>query len=158
MAVPVVIDGYNLLHARGDAPSVASRARLVTDLGRWARARGRAVVLVWDAWAGGDREGHTEARGPVTVHYTRVGERADAFIVRWVRHHREAVVVTSDRAVQQGARRQGAAVVDAETFATRLGERLGRPRGRGPRRPARAASDGPGRRSTPRVGAGPVTR
>jgi predicted RNA-binding protein with PIN domain len=56
----------------------------------------------------------------VTVHYTRAGERADAFIVRWVAGHREAVVVTSDRAVQQGARRQGAAVVDAETFVARL--------------------------------------
>ena len=90
------------------------------DLVEWARARNRRVVLVFDAWAGGTREARTEAHGPVTVWFTRAGERADAFIVRWVGDHAEAVVVTSDRAVQQGARRRGAAVLDAESFAARL--------------------------------------
>jgi hypothetical protein len=138
MPVPVIVDGYNLLYARGEAPAPASRARLVTDLVRWARARGRRVVLVFDAWAGGTREVRQEAQGPVTVCFTRAGERADAFIVRWVGAHPEAVVVTSDRAVQQGARRRGAAVLDAEGFAARLdaeapppGARAARPRARG---------------------------
>ena len=120
MAVPMIVDGYNLLYARGDAPAPASRARLVRDLVAWAQARSRPVVLVFDAWAGGTREARTEVHGPVTVWFTRAGERADAFIVRWVGEHREAVVVTSDRAVQQGARRRGAAVLDAESFTTRL--------------------------------------
>jgi len=138
MPVPVIVDGYNLLYARGEAPAPASRAQLVTDLVDWARARGRRVVLVFDAWAGGARESREEVHGPVTVYFTRVGERADAFIVRWVGAHPEAVVVTSDRAVQQGARRRGAAVLDAESFAARLdavppspGERPARPRARG---------------------------
>jgi predicted RNA-binding protein with PIN domain len=92
-------------------------------------------VLVFDGWKGGGREARSDAHGPVTVWYTRAGERADAFIVRWVGEHPEAVVVTSDRAVQQGASRRGAAVLDAETFAARLeGEPApvparGRPRG-----------------------------
>jgi hypothetical protein len=120
MPVPVIVDGYNLLYAQGEAPAAASRARLVRDLVGWAKARNRRVVLVFDAWAGGTREARTEAHGPVTVWFTRAGERADAFIVRWVGDHAESVVVTSDRAVQQGARRRGAAVVDAETFAARL--------------------------------------
>ena len=120
MPVPVIIDGYNLLYARGETPSAASRAQLVSDLTGWARAQRRRVVLVWDAWAGGTREAHEEAHGPVTVYFTRVGERADAFIVRWVAAHPEAVVVTSDRAVQQGAARRGAAVLEAERFAARL--------------------------------------
>ena len=120
MPVPVIVDGYNLLYARGEAPSPASRARLVADLTVWARARDRRVVLVFDAWAGGTREARKEAHGPVTVWFTRAGERADAFIVRWVGEHAEAVVVTSDRAVQQGARRRGAAVLGAEAFAARL--------------------------------------
>jgi predicted RNA-binding protein with PIN domain len=118
--VPVIVDGYNLLYAQGEAPAPASRTRLVTDLVAWARTRGRRVVLVFDAWAGGTREAREEAHGPVTVCFTRAGERADAFIVRWVEAHPEAVVVTSDRAVQQGARRRGAAVLDAESFAARL--------------------------------------
>jgi predicted RNA-binding protein with PIN domain len=139
MSVPVIIDGYNLLFARGEAPGSATRARLLTDLVRWARARDRRVVLVWDAWAGGTRDARVETHGPVTVWFTRTGERADAFIVRWVAEHGESVVVTSDRAVQQGARRRGAAVVDADRFAARLaGE--GSPAGAGPpRRPARGA-------------------
>ena len=120
MPVPVIVDGYNLLYAQGDAPAPESRARLVRDLVAWAKARHRRVVLVFDAWAGGTREARSELHGPVTVWVTRAGERADAFIVRWVGEHAESVVVTSDRAVQQGARRRGAAVLDAESFAARL--------------------------------------
>jgi uncharacterized protein len=120
MPVPVIVDGYNLLYARGEAPAPASRARLVADLADWARTRARRVVVVFDAWAAGTREARKEAHGPVTVWFTRAGERADAFIVRWVGEHAEAIVVTSDRAVQQGARRRGAAVLDAESFAARL--------------------------------------
>ena len=139
MPVPVIVDGYNLLYARGEAPAPESRARLVRDLVEWARTRNRHVVLVFDAWAGGTREARTEPHGPVTVWFTRAGERADAFIVRWVGAHPEAVVVTSDRAVQQGARRRGAAGLDAESFAARLegdappsGAGAARPRARGP--------------------------
>jgi predicted RNA-binding protein with PIN domain len=120
MPVPVIIDGYNLLYAQGEAPAPESRARLVRDLLAWAKAHRRRVVLVFDAWAGGTREARSEAHGSVTVWFTRAGERADAFIVRRVGEHPEAVVVTSDRAVQQGARRRGAAVLDAERFAARL--------------------------------------
>ena len=125
MAVPVVIDGYNLLYARGEAPGPASRARLVRDLVGWAHARGRRVLLVWDAWDRGARDAHEEVHGPVTAHFTRHGERADAYIVGWLGAHAEAVVVSSDREVQQGARRRGAAVLDAETFLTRLTARPG---------------------------------
>jgi predicted RNA-binding protein with PIN domain len=120
MPVPVVVDGYNLLFARGEAPAAETRAELVRDLVAWAKLRKRRVVLVFDGWKGGAREARSEAHGPVTVWYTRAGERADAFIVRWVGEHPEAVVVTSDRAVQQGARRRGAAVLDADTFVARL--------------------------------------
>jgi predicted RNA-binding protein with PIN domain len=120
VAVPVVIDGYNLVHARGDGPSAASRARLVHDLVRWAGLRQRRAVVVFDAWAQGERVEREEARGPVTVCFTRYGERADDWIVRWVGARPEAVVVTSDRAVRQGARRRGAAVIDSESFAARL--------------------------------------
>ena len=136
MAVPVIVDGYNLLYARGESPAPASRAALVADLVAWARARDRTVVLVFDAWASGTRTAHREARGPVTVYYTRAGERADAFIVEWVAAHPEAVVVTSDRAVQQGAARRGAAVLDAEAFLARL-EGTAPPAGA---RPARGAA------------------
>jgi predicted RNA-binding protein with PIN domain len=120
MAVPVVIDGYNLLYARGEAPSADSRERLVRDLVRWAERRDRRAVLVFDAWAQGARVEHEEARGPVTVCFTRYGERADAWIVRRVAARPEAVVVSSDREVGQAARRRGAAVIGAEAFLARL--------------------------------------
>jgi predicted RNA-binding protein with PIN domain len=118
--VPVIVDGYNLLYALGEGPAAESRARLVKDLVAWARAQGRKVVLVFDAQKGGTREAREEAHGPVTVHFTRAGELADAFIVRWVAAHPEAVVVTSDRAVQRSTARRGAAVLDAERFAVTL--------------------------------------
>jgi predicted RNA-binding protein with PIN domain len=116
----VVIDGYNLLYARGDEPSAASRARLLHDLIRWADRRQRRVVLVFDAWAQGQRVESEERHGPVTVFFTRYGERADEWIVRWVTTRPEAVVVTSDRAVGQAASRRGAAVLGAGAFAARL--------------------------------------
>jgi hypothetical protein len=120
VAVPVVIDGYNVLYARGDQPAPESRARLVRDLVHWATRRGRRVLLVFDAWERGARDAREEEHGPVTVHFTRHGQRADAYIVEWLAGRPEAVVVTSDRAVQQGARRRGAAVLDAERFLDRL--------------------------------------
>jgi predicted RNA-binding protein with PIN domain len=120
VAVPVVIDGYNLLYARGEAPAAATRERLVRDLVRWAQVRDRRAVVVFDAWAGGARGEQETVRGPVTVCFTRYGERADAWIVRRVTARPEAVVVTSDREVQQAARRRGAAVLDAAAFAARL--------------------------------------
>jgi predicted RNA-binding protein with PIN domain len=141
MPVPVIVDGYNLLYARGEAPGPETRAALLSALVGWARARDRRVVLVFDAWAGGTREAHEATHGPVTVHFTRAGERADAFIVRWVATHPESVVVTSDRAVQQGAARRGAAVLDAESFAARLdgAEPPEPPAARGPARRGRGA-------------------
>jgi predicted RNA-binding protein with PIN domain len=116
----VVVDGYNLLYARGEAPAPESRARLVRDLVHWATRRGRRVLLVFDAWERGARDAGEERHGPVTVHFTRHGQRADAYIVEWLEGRPEAVVVTSDRAVQQGARRRGAAVLDSERFLDRL--------------------------------------
>jgi predicted RNA-binding protein with PIN domain len=120
VGVPVVIDGYNLLYARGEEPSAGSRARLVHDLIRWADRRQRRVVLVFDAWAQGQRVEREETHGPVTVCFTRYGERADEWIVRRVATRPEVVVVTSDRAVAQSARRRGAAVLGAAAFAARL--------------------------------------
>lgn len=120
MAVPVVIDGYNLLYARGETPSAASREHLVRDVVRWALRRKRRAVLVFDAWAQGERVEREEGRGPVTVCFTRYGERADEWIVRWVATRPEAVVVTSDRAVGRAASRRGAAVLDSSGFAERL--------------------------------------
>ena len=70
MPVPVVIDGYTLLDARGEAPSAAARAGRVRDLGRWAERRGRRRILVFDAWAQGGKVEHEETRGPVTVCFT----------------------------------------------------------------------------------------
>jgi len=131
VAVPVVIDGYNLLYARGETPSPQSRARLVRDLVRWAERRGRGALVVFDAWDRGARHAHEERHGPLTVHFTRHGQRADAYIVEWVGAHPEAVVVSSDQAVQQGVRRRGAVPLGATAFLARLeaalrgsGERL----------------------------------
>jgi predicted RNA-binding protein with PIN domain len=126
MAVPVVVDGYNLLYARGESPSPASRERLVRDVVGWARRRGRRAVVVFDAWAQGERAEQEEVRGPVTVCFTRYGERADDRIVRWVAGRPEAVVVTSDRAVRQAVQRRGAAVLDSAAFAERLRAALDR--------------------------------
>ena len=124
MAVPLVIDGYNLLYALGEGPDREARERLTRDLIRYARQRGRPVVLVFDAWAQGGQGEQEVARGPVLVLYTRRGERADERIRRWVAARREAVVVTSDRAVVRGVERLGAVALSAGAFAERLAAAL----------------------------------
>lgn len=124
MAVPLVIDGYNLLYALGEGPGQEARERLTRDLVRYARHRGRQVVLVFDAWAQGGQAEQEASHGPVTVLYTRRGERADERIRRWVATRREAVVVTSDREVVRAVERLGAATLAAGAFAERLAAAL----------------------------------
>ena len=124
MAVPLVIDGYNLLYALGEGPGREARERLTHDLIRYARQRGRQVVLVFDAWAQGGPAEQASARGPVSVLYTRRGERADERIRRWVAARREAVVVTSDREVARAVERLGAVALSAGAFAERLAAAL----------------------------------
>lgn len=151
-----LIDGYNVirrdpeLHAHEAASLEAGRAALVMLVARVASRVSDSFTIVFD---GARRTGGAPSQGRVQVMFSRPPETADDVLRRLAGTLREgAVVVTSDRAVQDSARRGGSVAVSAEAFVeaatgpTEVDEddeddRVARPR-RGPsRRPSREARD-----------------
>jgi len=151
-----LIDGYNVirrdpeLHAHEAASLEAGRAALVMLLARVASRVSDNFTIVFD---GARRTGDAPSPGRVQVMFSRPPETADDVLRRLAGTLREgAVVVSSDRAVQDSARRGGSVAVSAEAFIeaatgpTEVDEdddddSVARPR-RGPsRRPSREARD-----------------
>jgi len=151
-----LIDGYNVirrdaeLHAHEAASLEAGRAALVTLLARVASRVSDNFTIVFD---GARRTGGAPGPGRVQVMFSRPPETADDVLRRLAGTLREgAVVVTSDRAVQDSARRGGSVAVSAEAFIEAAtgptefdkdsdDDDVARPR-RGPsRRPSREARD-----------------
>jgi predicted RNA-binding protein with PIN domain len=151
-----LIDGYNVirrdpeLHAHEAESLEAGRAALVRLLARVASRVSDSFTIVFD---GARRTGGGPGPGRVQVVYSRPPETADDVLRRLAGTLREgAVVVTSDRAVQDSTRRGGSVAVSAEAFieaATGLTEvdkdadddDMAQPR-RGPsRRPSRETRD-----------------
>lgn len=128
MPIKILVDGYNLLGAlRGmGGPLEANREALVRLLADYAARRPHEVIVVFDAMHEGGLMEARDRRGPVTLVYTARGETADDRIVRMVEASRSAawLVVTSDRALAQAAKRMGADVVGAGTFAERIAESM----------------------------------
>jgi predicted RNA-binding protein with PIN domain len=149
-----LIDGYNVIRRdvelrAGEAESLeGGRAALLALLARVARETAETFTVVFDGARPG---GGTASPGRVAVLFSRPPESADDVLRRLAASLRDgAVVVTSDRAVLDSARRAGAVAVSAEAFldAVRRDDRMTEdedeapPRGRGPhRRPSREARD-----------------
>ena len=115
-----LIDGYNVirrdpeLHAHEAQSLEAGRAALLRLLARLASRVSDDFTAVFD---GGRRGGGAPSPGRVQVVFSRPPETADDVLRRLAASLREgAVVVTSDRAVQDSARRTGAVAVSAEAF------------------------------------------
>jgi len=115
-----LVDGYNVI--RRD-PALSSHEREGLEAGRVALLHLLAVVaqtspdtftVVFD---GARRTGGMASGGRIEVIFSRPPDRADDVLVRLAARWRDgAVVVTSDRAVRDAARRAGAAVLGAEEF------------------------------------------
>src|SRR5215475_1936529 len=115
-----LIDGYNVirrdadLKARESASLEAGRAALLALVTRVARDLPDTFTVVFD---GARRGGGDPAAGRVQVIFSRPPASADDELRRLASSLREgAIVVSSDRAVQDGARRAGAVAVSAEEF------------------------------------------
>jgi predicted RNA-binding protein with PIN domain len=122
-ATTLIIDGNNVMGAAADGwwrdPPAAVR-RLLDRLRCYVAVTGQPAVLVLDVRQPDLDEGD---HGGVVVHYaTRRGrDAADDRILELLDAHPTAVdVVTSDRALADGARRRGAAVTGAGAFLSRL--------------------------------------
>jgi predicted RNA-binding protein with PIN domain len=115
-----LVDGYNVirrdpeLHAREAESLEAGRTALLALLARLASRVSDDFTVVFD---GARRGGGSPSPGRVQVVFSRPPESADDVLRRLATTLREgAIVVTSDRAVQDSARRSGAVAVGAEAF------------------------------------------
>src|SRR5438105_1083491 len=115
-----LIDGYNVIRrdpelVAGEAEGLdAGRAALLALLARVARDSSETFTVVFD---GARRTGGTPSPGRVAVMFSRPPDTADDVLRRLAASLRDgAVVVTSDRAVLDSARRVGAVAVTAEAF------------------------------------------
>jgi predicted RNA-binding protein with PIN domain len=127
MAMHLIIDGYNLLGARGQvgreagAASESAREQLLRDLSGYRQRKGHPITVVFDGWQQGIGTERREHRAGVEVVYSRRGERADQVIQRMAEEFgRDCAVVSSDREVTDFARAQGAFVISSPEFESRL--------------------------------------
>ncbi len=122
----LIIDGYNLLGARGHvgradrAAAEEARERLLRELAGYRQRKGHPITVVFDAWQqrGGARHEH---RAGVGVIYTAYGERADQVIQRLAEQFgQDCAVVSSDREVASFVKAQGGFVLGALEFESKL--------------------------------------
>jgi predicted RNA-binding protein with PIN domain len=119
-----LIDGYNVIRRDPDLRGQeiqsleAGRRALVHLVAALARRGGDEFTIVFD----GARRGATPTpAGRVTVLFSRPPETADDVVIRLAGQWRErAIVVTSDRTIQQAAHRARCAVLRADEFVLRM--------------------------------------
>ena len=121
----LLIDGYNVLHAWDEwKPFLQDRLADARDALRelmcdYAGATGKAVILVFDAYAVPNNPGKAEKYKNIYVIYTREAQTADAFIEQTTYFGRNTArirVVTSDRPEQLIASGNAALRTSAREF------------------------------------------
>ena len=130
--MPVVIDGYNLLHAaRGmEGGSQLGRRQLCEMVAAWSRNTGEPVVLVFDGAAPSDALASQLHAEGVDVVYSGVGRSADEVINEQVRASsapRRLMVVSTDRDIRQAARRRRCRYATSSEFLELMVRVLSRP-------------------------------
>lgn len=122
--MPLLIDGHNLI---GQLPDLSlddpnDEVKLVERVRRYCfRHRRRATVIFDRGLPGGSSRRLSSSE--VKVVFAPSGRTADGLIKSQLRRARDPaglLVVSSDRAVQEAARRRGARVVAAGEFAMEL--------------------------------------
>lgn len=119
-----LIDGYNVIRRDPDLRAVearglqAGRAALLRLVAEVAERSMDVFTVVFD---GAPIPGAAGPPGRLQVIFSRPPQRADDVLVRLARQHGNgAIVVTSDRAVQDAARRARCAVLGADEFLAGL--------------------------------------
>jgi predicted RNA-binding protein with PIN domain len=146
--MPLLIDGYNVLHAvgllgGGVGPGGLERARgalLGLLAGSLEAVEAAQTTIVFDAHHAPPGAPTTVSRHGLTVRYAVGYPDADTLIEELIRTDsapKRLTVVSSDRRIRRAAERRGAVTVDAETWYEQL---LARRRGAG-RRASRSAGE-----------------
>ncbi|MCK6483099.1 MAG: NYN domain-containing protein [Phycisphaerae bacterium] len=123
--MPVLVDGYNLMHAAQASPhgsELTGRGLLCRLLGDWSQRRGEAVTIVFDGAAPAPGLAEQLGDSRITVRYS-ADRTADALIAEQIAASsapRRLLVVSSDREVQRAARRRGAAIAESPAFVAQM--------------------------------------
>jgi uncharacterized protein len=115
----LIIDGYNLIGADDGLRGALEPKRnwLTQKLVAYQRRKAFNIVLVFDGWRSGQAQETKERREAVTVVYSRIGEKADAVVMRLAREKGSGcVVVTSDREIRKAVERFGAVAIYSSEF------------------------------------------
>jgi len=123
MTKHLIVDGYNLLGARGQVGPDLESARevLLRDLSAYRQRKGHLITVVFDGWQRARGEERRDHRMGVEVVYSKRGERADQVIQRLAEEFgRDCAVVSSDREVTDFAKSHGAFVMGSAEFDFKL--------------------------------------
>ncbi len=119
----LIIDGYNLIRQSPDLQILdardleAGRKELLARLAAYRSRCRHKITVIFDGWQGGEPKETRDREQGILIIFSRLGERADEVIKRLVARERQrAVVVSSDRELQECARQVGAAWIEAPRF------------------------------------------
>ena len=115
----LIIDGYNLIGADDGLRGALEPKRnwLTQKLVAYQRRKAFNIVLVFDGWRSGQAQETKERHEAVTVVYSRIGEKADAVVMRLAREKGSGcVVVTSDREIRKAVEGFGAVAISSSEF------------------------------------------
>ncbi len=115
----LIIDGYNLIGADDGLRGALEPKRnwLTQKLVTYQRRKALNIVLVFDGWRSGRAQETKEKHEGVAVVYSRIGEKADAVVIRLARERGSScVVVTSDREIRQSVEGFGAVAISSSEF------------------------------------------
>ena len=115
----LIIDGYNLLalDRRLDRGLEQSRNSLIKQLTRYHAAKPLNLTVVFDGWRSGSANETRIAQDGISIVYSRLGEKADAVVIRLARERGSgAVVVSSDREIRTAVERFGVVALQAQEF------------------------------------------
>ncbi|MGZ8427076.1 MAG: NYN domain-containing protein [Candidatus Binatia bacterium] len=83
----LIIDGYNLLalDKRLDRGLEQSRNSLINNLVRYRQAKPMNLTVVFDGWRSGSASETRLVQDGIAIVYSRLGEKADAVVIRLAR-------------------------------------------------------------------------
>ena len=123
----LIIDGYNLLHVTRSLSQLSSieleweRDRLINQLSVYRQLRPYPITVVFDGWQGGWNRETREMKKGIEVIFSKLGEKADEVIRRFIRKEgSSAVVITSDRDISRYAGRMATAVISSDQFREKM--------------------------------------
>ncbi|MHB8482896.1 MAG: NYN domain-containing protein [Nitrospiria bacterium] len=130
MAIQLIIDGYNFIgfHKGLSKNLEAQRNQLVSLLASYRQIKNFPICVVFDGWKEGELHQHFEMRNGIEVIYSRLGEKADQVIIRFIKRLKEqCVVVSSDHEIRNCAHQYGATALTIQEFNSKLGRADSRP-------------------------------